>query len=80
MLAYIVYPFKTPEIFIGWTYTDPKERVLCKELLQRVEDWAKKIRVKKISAMVRKNLEAFNKKYGFKLDSHLVTKELEEVK
>jgi len=76
LLAYIVYPVISPEVFIAWAYVDPKEKGLAKQFHVSVENWAKSLKIKKISAIVRKNLKAFQKSFGFNLEYYTVSKEV----
>jgi len=78
VLAYLVFPILKPEVFIAWTYIDPKEKKLGESFIRVVENWARSNGIKKISAFVRDNLKAFEEKYGFKLDYYGVSKILED--
>ena len=80
-LAYIVYPAIKPEVFIAWAYMSPRS-TLGQDFLNRIEDWAKQIGTSlkmpeiRVSAMVRKSLKMYEEKYGFRLDSYNVIKDL----
>lgn len=76
LLAYLVAPMIKPEVFIAWAYAHPKARRVGRQLNDAVEKWARSLKITKISAIVRKNVEAFQKKYGFKLEYYEVYKEL----
>jgi hypothetical protein len=79
LLAYIVSPMVTPEVFIAWAYVDPKESKVGKQFHHLVEKWATSLHITKISTYVRENVEAYQRKYGFKLDYYGVSKDLKPV-
>ena len=76
LLAYVVFPFVAPEVFIAWVYTNPGNTKASKLLYDAVERWARRIGIKKLSAIVRDNLKAFEKAWGFKLEYYTVSKEI----
>jgi len=76
LLAYIVSPYSRPEVFIAWAYADPKSKDVGPKLMEVVERWAKALKITRICTMVRKDVEAYEKKYGFTLDSYNMYKDL----
>lgn len=81
LLAYLVFPYSRPEIFIAWAYADSKYPEIAPQLMETVEGWARYLKITKIITMVRKDVEAYQKKYGFTLDSYNMYKNIKlEVK
>ena len=76
LLAYLVYPLASPEVFIAWAYSDPKMKDIGPQLMETVEKWARYLKITKICTMVRKDVEAYQKKYNFVLDSYNMYKEI----
>lgn len=76
IFAYIVHPAIHPEVFIGWAYSDPHVVGGGKMLMSKVEEWARKKKINRISAMVRNNLKAFERSFGLELEYYGVGKEV----
>uniref|UniRef100_A0A6H1ZXC4 N-acetyltransferase domain-containing protein n=1 Tax=viral metagenome TaxID=1070528 RepID=A0A6H1ZXC4_9ZZZZ len=76
ILAYLVSPYSKPEVFIAWAYADPKVKDAMPMLLETTEKWAKALRITRVSTIVRKNVDAYERKYGFTLDSYNMYKEV----
>lgn len=76
LLAYIVYPNQTPEVFIAWTYVDPSYKNLGKQFMESVDRWAEVLGIEKVSAIVRKAPEAFAKKYGLSIEYYGLSKRI----
>jgi hypothetical protein len=76
LLAYLVYPYSKPEVFIAWAYSDPWAKDVAPQLMDITERWARSLKITKICTMVRKDLSAYQKKYGFVLDSYNVYKNI----
>ena len=78
ILAYRVVPMIVPELFVAWTHVDSKYPEVADMFQERLELWARQLKVRKISAMVHKNLKSWEKKYGFELESYIISKELDK--
>lgn len=52
-----------------------EEKYICFELLNKIRLWARLHNLKKLVFNTRRNYKAFERKYGFKLDSYILTKE-----
>jgi histone acetyltransferase (RNA polymerase elongator complex component) len=76
VVASIVKPMKDKEIFVDLSWIDSKQNGLGKDLMKRVEDWARELKIKLITAYITKGLRAFKKRYGFKKKCILISKEV----
>lgn len=64
------------EIAINLCYVDPKQNGLGKEFLKIVNVWGRINKIKKITILVKRDPEAFKKKYGFKLEHYCMKREV----
>lgn len=68
-----------PEVFIDLGWVDKKaERKVAKELLKKIEDYAKSLNISRITGYTKKDLRGIYKKYGFLKDYIVVYKELKK--
>ena len=76
----LISQFNKEELFIDMTYINPKTPKLAGMMMDSITQFANKIRVKTLSAMITRGLKAFNKRYGFSQKGIYITKELERSK
>ena len=68
----IAKSMERPELFIDLAKVDSKMNGLGLELQKKVEEWAKELKINRISTLITKNEKAFCKKYGFERSSSSV--------
>jgi len=71
----IVEQFIDPKVFISFVYIEP-DTDCGQELLDKCEQWAESIGVKKLMFYTKRNYRGFERKYKFKLLRTVMVKEL----
>ncbi len=66
----------TPYVMIMYAWSSPKYPELSSMEMAIIKRWAKTMGMSVIRAVVRKNIKAWEKKYGFKQDGYLVKLEV----
>ena len=77
LVAELVTNMLVKEIAVNLCYIDPKLNGLGAQFLKIVNVWGKINGIKKISIMITRNPEGFQKKYNFKLESYVLKQNIE---
>jgi hypothetical protein len=67
----------TPYIVIMYAWSNPQFPNISVEEIEIIKKWAKSLDISEIKICVRKNVQAFMKKYGFSIDGTLLRMEVE---
>lgn len=70
-------PVKGKILWIEWAWSDSKDLKLGLKILEKMEDLARRLKVKRISGAMTRGLKAVSKKYGFKIAYTVIEKKLE---
>ena len=67
----------TPYIVIMYAWSDPHYPDITTAEMELIKNWAKSLDISEIKICVRKNVQAFMKKYGFSIDGTLLRMEVQ---
>ena len=69
-------PFEGMILWLEWIWTDGHDLQMGKKYLKRIEDIAKELKIKKIAGATKRGAEAIIRKYGFKEEYYVASKEV----
>lgn len=79
--AFVMYeitmPFGKPELFVWMTWISPKHPEMSKEYMDYIENRAKYYRCSKITMSASDREKAWQRKYGFEVESVIMIKNVE---
>ncbi len=75
MIAGEVVEYEGPSVYIAFNWVKPGVGV-NKELVQRIEDWAKEMEATKLLFYTRRSPRTFIKKYGFEIVRSVLKKDI----
>ena len=71
-----VNPFEGQILWLEWVWSDGHDLKLGKKFMEKIEDIAKELKIKKIAGATKKGVKAITKKYGFKETYRVMEKEV----
>ena len=70
-------PFEGNTIWLQWVWSNEHDSELGKKYVNKMEDIARKLKIKKIVGATKRNTEAFFRKYGFKETYKIIEREVD---